>query len=85
MVDDAVREVFEQIVEINVNPGDHVTTGQPLVRVDPTQLESSAEAQAASAQAARSASAGRTLLRKRRVDVILVRRRSCLSSLRNET
>ncbi len=45
-------EVQGRIVEINVNPGDHVTTGQPLVRVDPTQLESSAEAQAASVQAA---------------------------------
>src|SRR5947209_1391203 len=45
-------EVQGRIVEINVNPGDHVATGQPLVRVDPTQLESSAEAQAASAQAA---------------------------------
>ena len=45
-------EVQGRIVEINVNPGDHVTTGQPLVRVDPTQLESSAEAQAAGAQAA---------------------------------
>lgn len=45
-------EVQGRIIEINVNPGDHVTTGQPLVRVDPTQLESSAEAQAASAQAA---------------------------------
>src|SRR5918911_617828 len=45
-------EVQGRIVEINVNPGDHVTTGQPLVRVDPTQLESSAEAQAAQAQAA---------------------------------
>ena len=45
-------EVQGRIVEIAVNPGDHVTTGQPLVRVDPTQLESSAEAQAASAQAA---------------------------------
>src|SRR5437763_15770439 len=45
-------EVQGRIVEINVNPGDHVTTGQPLVRVDPTQLESSAEAQAASAHAA---------------------------------
>jgi HlyD family secretion protein len=45
-------EVQGRITEINVNPGDHVTTGQPLVRVDPTQLESSAEAQAASAQAA---------------------------------
>lgn len=45
-------EVQGRIVEINVNPGDHVMTGQPLVRVDPTQLESSAEAQAATAQAA---------------------------------
>jgi HlyD family secretion protein len=45
-------EVQGRIVEINVNPGDHVTTGQPLVRVDPTQLESSSEAQAAGAQAA---------------------------------
>jgi HlyD family secretion protein len=44
-------EVQGRIVEINVNPGDHVTTGQPLVRVDPTQLESSAEAQAAGVQA----------------------------------
>ena len=45
-------EVQGRITEISVNPGDHVTTGQPLVRVDPTQLESSAEAQAATAQAA---------------------------------
>src|SRR5919107_523944 len=45
-------EVQGRITEINVNPGVHVTAGQPLVRVDPTQLESSAEAQAANAQAA---------------------------------
>jgi HlyD family secretion protein len=45
-------EVQGRIVEINVNPGDHVTNGQPLVRVDPTQLESSAEAQAAGVQVA---------------------------------
>ncbi|HYE13624.1 MAG TPA: HlyD family efflux transporter periplasmic adaptor subunit [Pyrinomonadaceae bacterium] len=45
-------EVQGRIVEISVNPGDPVTTGQPLVRVDPTQLESSAAAAAASAQAA---------------------------------
>ncbi|HEX8149099.1 MAG TPA: HlyD family efflux transporter periplasmic adaptor subunit [Pyrinomonadaceae bacterium] len=45
-------EVQGRITEISVNPGDHVTIGQPLVRVDPTQLESSAEAQAASAAAA---------------------------------
>src|ERR671929_694273 len=30
-------EVQGRIEEISVNPGDHVTTGQPLVRVDPTQ------------------------------------------------
>ena len=45
-------EVQGRITEISVSPGDAVTTGQPLVRVDPTQLESSAEAQAASAAAA---------------------------------
>jgi HlyD family secretion protein len=45
-------EVQGRITEITVNPGDQVTVGQPLVRVDPTQLESSAEAQAASAAAA---------------------------------
>src|ERR671938_1642754 len=45
-------EVQGRITEINVNPGDHVTTGQPLVRVDPTQIAPPAEAQAASAQAA---------------------------------
>src|SRR5687767_15015175 len=45
-------EVQGRIVEIAVNPGDKVTTGQPLVRVDPTQLESSAEAQAAGVQIA---------------------------------
>jgi HlyD family secretion protein len=45
-------EVQGRITEISVSPGDAVTTGQPLVRVDPTQLESSAEAQAASVQAA---------------------------------
>ncbi len=44
-------EVQGRIVEISVNPGDQVTNGQPLVRVDPTQLESSAEAQAAGVQA----------------------------------
>jgi len=45
-------EVQGRITEISVNPGDQVTVGQPLVRVDPTQLESSAEAQAAGVQAA---------------------------------
>ena len=44
-------EVAGRIQEITVNPGDQVTVGQPLVRVDPTQLESSAEAQAAGVQA----------------------------------
>ncbi len=44
-------EVPGRIEEISVNPGDQVTKGQPLVRVDPTQLESSASAQAASVQA----------------------------------
>ena len=45
-------EVQGRIEDISVNPGDAVTLGQPLVRVDPTQLESSAAAAAASAQAA---------------------------------
>src|SRR5919202_5484368 len=31
-------EVGGRIEEISVNPGDHVTQGQQLVRVDPTQL-----------------------------------------------
>ena len=44
-------EVPGRIEEISVNPGDQVVKGQPLVRVDPTQLESSAAAQAASVQA----------------------------------
>lgn len=44
-------EVPGRIEEISVNPGDQVTKGQALVRVDPTQLESSAAAQAASVQA----------------------------------
>lgn len=45
-------EVAGRIEEISVNPGDQVARGQQLVRVDPTQLESSAQAQAASVQAA---------------------------------
>ncbi len=45
-------EVQGRIEDISVNPGDAVTIGQPLVRVDPTQLESSAAAAAAAAQAA---------------------------------
>src|SRR5918993_1194361 len=44
-------EVPGRIEEISVNPGDQVTKGQALVRVDPTQLESTAAAQAASVQA----------------------------------
>jgi multidrug efflux pump subunit AcrA (membrane-fusion protein) len=31
-------EVAGRIEEIYVNPGDHVNQGQPLVRLDPTQL-----------------------------------------------
>jgi len=45
-------EVQGRIEEINVQPGDKVSTGQALVRVDPTQLESNAAAQAAGVQAA---------------------------------
>lgn len=44
-------EVPGRIEEIYVNPGDQVTQGKPLVRVDPTQLQSSQEAQWALAQA----------------------------------
>ncbi len=44
-------EVPGRIEEISVNPGDQVTKGQALVRVDPTQLESTAAAQAAGVQA----------------------------------
>src|SRR6185295_17978423 len=40
-------EVPGRIEEIYVNPGDQVTQGKPLVRVDPTQLQSSQEAQQA--------------------------------------
>jgi HlyD family secretion protein len=45
-------EVAGRIEEIYVNPGDHVTAGQPLVRLDPTQLQSGQEAQAAAVQVA---------------------------------
>lgn len=45
-------EVAGRIEEIYVNPGDAVTTGQPLVRLDPTQLQASQEAQLAASQAA---------------------------------
>ena len=44
-------EVPGRILEIYVNPGDQVNKGQPLVRVDPTQLQSSQEAQWAATQA----------------------------------
>lgn len=44
-------EVPGRIEEIYVNAGDQVTQGTPLVRVDPTQLQSSQEAQFASTQA----------------------------------
>src|ERR1041384_4545322 len=45
-------EVAGRIEEIFVNPGDHVTKGQALVRLAPTQLQSGQEAQAAAVQAA---------------------------------
>jgi HlyD family secretion protein len=45
-------EVGGRIEEIFVNPGDQVTQGQPLVRLDPTQLQSQQEAQAAGVQMA---------------------------------
>src|SRR5438094_9156757 len=44
-------EVPGRILEIYVNPGDQVNKGQALVRVDPTQLQSSHEAQWAATQA----------------------------------
>jgi HlyD family secretion protein len=44
-------EVPGRIEEIYVNPGDQVVQGKPLVRVDPTQLQSSQEAQFAATQA----------------------------------
>src|SRR5882672_3954358 len=45
-------EVQGRIEEIYVNAGDLVKTGTRLVRIDPTQLQSSQEAQYASTQAA---------------------------------
>jgi HlyD family secretion protein len=45
-------EVSGRIEQIFVKAGDSVTQGQPLVRLDPTQLESSQEAQAAAVQVA---------------------------------
>ncbi len=44
-------EVPGRILEIYVNPGDQVNKGQALVRVDPTQLQASQEAQWAATQA----------------------------------
>ena len=44
-------EVPGRIEEIYVNPGDLVSKGKPLVRIDPTQLQSSQEAQWAATQA----------------------------------
>ncbi|MGH9972015.1 MAG: HlyD family secretion protein [Pyrinomonadaceae bacterium] len=44
-------EVPGRIEEIYVNAGDQVTQGKPLVRIDPTQLQSNQEAQWAAAQA----------------------------------
>src|SRR5947207_4450015 len=44
-------EIAGRILEIDVNPGDQVTKNQPLVRIDPTQLQSSQEAQFAATQA----------------------------------
>src|SRR5258705_3849600 len=45
-------EVPGRIEEIYVNAGDQVIKGKPLVRVDPTQLQSTQEAQWAAAQQA---------------------------------
>lgn len=45
-------EVAGRIEEIYVKEGDMVTKGQPLVRLDPTQLQSSQDAQLAAAQGA---------------------------------
>lgn len=45
-------EVAGRIEEIFVKEGDLVTKGQPLVRLDPTQLQSNQQAQASAAQAA---------------------------------
>lgn len=45
-------EVAGRIEEIYVKEGDMVTKGQPLVRLDPTQLQSSQDAQLAASQGA---------------------------------
>src|SRR5216117_2447301 len=44
-------EVPGRIEEIYVNAGDQVVKGKPLVRIDPTQLQSNQEAQWAATQA----------------------------------
>ncbi|MCV5626252.1 efflux RND transporter periplasmic adaptor subunit, partial [Escherichia coli] len=45
-------EVAGRIEEIYVNAGDYVRKGQPLVRLDPTQLQAQEQAQFAAVQAA---------------------------------
>src|SRR6059058_3149823 len=45
-------EVQGRIDDIYVKEGDHVTKGQPLVKLDPTQLQSGTDAQMAAYQAA---------------------------------
>jgi Multidrug resistance efflux pump len=45
-------EVQGRIEEIYVKEGDHVTKGQPLVKLDPNQLQSSTDAQMAAYQTA---------------------------------
>src|SRR3712207_3463264 len=47
-------EVQGRIVDIYVKEGDTVTKGQPLVKLDPTQLESNKDAQLAALQTAQS-------------------------------
>src|SRR5205814_4227735 len=45
-------EVQGRIEEIYVKEGDHVTKGQPLVKLDPNQLQSGTDAQVAAFQGA---------------------------------
>src|SRR5438874_10967445 len=45
-------EVQGRIEDIYVKEGDHVTKGQPLVKLDPNQLQSSTDAQLAAFQTA---------------------------------
>src|SRR6476620_8506400 len=44
-------EVQGRIEDIYVKEGDHVTRGQPLVKLDPNQLDANAQAQTAAYQA----------------------------------